>query len=753
MKTASIKIGGMTCAACAAGIERVLRKNPAVTAANVNLAAERADIHYDEGRLTPGALEEMIVRAGFSVIPQEKAKPEQLHEQREKAMDRMRARLIFSAVLTAALLYLAMAPMIRWFALPYPAFLSPHYYPGRFALVQLYLCVPVMAAGYKFYTVGFSSLFRGRPNMDSLIAIGTTAAFGYSLYALFRILGGDAGYAHHGLYFESTATIITLVMLGKYLEQRSKGRTGDAIEKLMNLAPKTGLVERAGKQMEIPIEEILVGDTVLVKPGARIPVDGTVAQGETSVDESMLTGESLPADKKPGDKVVGGSINKNGFIRFEATRVGKDTALSQIIRMVEEAQGSKAPIARLADIISGWFVPAVLLIAAAAGIGWYIATRDIGFAVTIFVSVLVIACPCALGLATPTAIMVGTGKGAQNGILFKNAQSLEIAHKVDTVVFDKTGTITQGKPHVTDIIAQGGENILSLQNTLLALAASAEQGSEHPLGEAIVRHAQEQGLPIMPAQEFLSHTGFGISANVEGRIIRLGSRALMDQNHVALEKNTLEKAKALAGEGKTPMFVAADKQFIGLIAVADVVKPGSVKAVRDLRKMNIDTVMLTGDNQATAQSIARQVGIQETISEVLPQDKAEKVQSRMKNGAVVAMVGDGVNDAPALAQADIGIAIGSGTDVAIESADIVLVRSDLQDVLVALKLSRATIRNIKQNLFWAFCYNVVGIPIAAGVLYLFGGPLLNPMFAAAAMSLSSVSVVANALRLGRFKAS
>lgn len=740
MKTASIKIGGMHCAACASGLERAFKKNPAVSSAVVNYAAERATITYNEKELSDQDIRKVVETTGFSVIEEERDKPEENQARKHRELVVFRAKLIVAAVFTLPLLYIAMGPMIGL-----PHFLDPMEDAQVFGILQLCLCLPVMIAGYQFYTVGFSSLFRGRPNMDSLVAIGTTASFLYSLYSIYLIFQGDHMSAHN-LYFESTATIITLVLLGKFMEMRSKGKTGDAIQKLMGLAPKTGLVLRDGQETAIPIEEIVVGDVVLVRPGEKIPVDGVILEGATSIDESMLTGESLPVEKQPGDSVVGASINKNGFIKFKATKVGMDMALSQIIKLVEDAQGSKAPIAKLADVISGYFVPVVLAIALVAGAAWWIAGEGFVFALTVFVSVLVIACPCALGLATPTAIMVGTGKGAENGVLFKNAEALEITHKVNTVVFDKTGTITEGKPDVTDIVAAEGVE----RNRVLQLAASAEQGSEHPLGEAIIRAAQENKLSLLETSGFQAVTGLGIAVEVDHLPVILGNRALMQQHKVDTSAYD-EKAAALAGEGKTPMYLAAQGRFLGLVAVADVIKPDSRKTIEKLHKAGIKTVMITGDNRRTAAAIAKQVGIDEVLSEVMPQDKAKKVKEIMDKGETVAMVGDGINDAPALAQANVGVAIGSGTDVAIESADVVLVKSDIHDVLTAILLSRATIRNIRQNLFWAFCYNTIGIPIAAGILYLFGGPLLNPMFAAAAMSLSSVSVVLNALRLNTFK--
>ncbi|HVP17924.1 MAG TPA: copper-translocating P-type ATPase, partial [Spirochaetia bacterium] len=597
----------------------------------------------------------------------------------------------------------------------------------------------------RFYRVGAKALWHRAPNMDSLIAIGTAAAVLYSIYSTVRVALGDVE-AVKNLYFETAAVILTLITLGKTLETVSKGKTSQAIKKLMGLAPKTATVIQGGRETEIPISEVEVGDILRVRPGEKVPVDGEVIDGYTSVDESMLTGESIPVEKKAGDRVTGASLNKNGTFTFRATRVGSDTALAQIIKLVEQAQGSKAPIARLADVVSGYFVPIVILIALAAGAAWLISGQSFAFSMTIFTAVLVIACPCALGLATPTAIMVGTGKGAENGILFKGGAALEGAQGIQTVVLDKTGTVTEGKPIVTDVALADGVG----ESTLLQLAASAEKGSEHPLGDAIVQSAEARGLTLVAVEEFQAIPGRGIEARVGGRALLLGNEKLMTERGVAL--GTMAAASArLADDGKTTMFVAVDGSPAGVIAVADVPRESSARAISRLRGMGLEVVMLTGDNETTAQAIARQVGVDRVFAEVLPQEKAAAVKKIQEEGVRVAMVGDGINDAAALAQADIGIAIGTGTDVAIESADIVLMKSDLTDVARAIQLSRATIRNIRQNLFWAFCYNVLGIPIAAGLLHVFGGPLLNPIFAAAAMSLSSVSVVSNALRLRWFR--
>ncbi len=662
-------------------------------------------------------------------------------EKREKEIKTLFKKFIVSAIFTIPLFYIAMGHMIGF---PLPNIIDPMYNPLNFALVQIILTVPVVIAGYKFYTVGFRSLFKGSPNMDSLIAVGTSAAIIYGVYAIYQIINGNIEYAKD-LYFETAGVIITLILLGKYLESVSKGKTSEAIKKLVGMQPKTAIVIQDGEEITIPIEEVEEGDIVLVKPGEKIPVDGVVIEGHTSIDESMLTGESIPVEKKSGDKVVGASINKNGVIRFKATKVGKDTALSQIIKLVEAAQGSKAPIAKLADIISGYFVPIVMGIALISGIAWYISGESVIFSLTIFISVLVVACPCALGLATPTAIMVGTGKGAENGVLIKSGGALETAHKIETIVFDKTGTITEGKPKVTNVITLGNYT----EEELVQVAASAEKGSEHPLGEAIVREAEEKNISLLNLDKFYAIPGHGIEVEIKDKKIYLGNEKLMQDKNIDISLK--EESDKLANEGKTPMYMAVNDKLEGVIAVADVVKESSKKAIDILHKMGIEVAMITGDNKKTASAIAKQVGIDVILAEVLPEDKANEVKKLQEKNKVVAMVGDGINDAPALAQADIGIAIGSGTDVAMESADIVLMKSDLVDVATAIKLSKSTIRNIKQNLFWAFGYNTAGIPLAAGVFYALGGPKLNPMFAAGAMALSSVSVVTNALRLRKFK--
>lgn len=748
-KQIQLPISGMSCAVCAKRVEKAISELEGVADVNVNFAAEKAFVTYNPQKVRPSAMKEAVLKAGYQPLENKGAGAEdEDRKRREKEINTMKKKFIAAAIFAFPLLYIAMVPMIKFVSLPGAKMLDGLMinYPLFYALLEFFLTVPVICVGYRFYTVGFKSLFQKSPNMDSLIAVGTTAAVAFSLYNTLQIAKGNFE-AVHSLYFESAGVIITLILLGKMLEAVSKGKTGEAIKKLIGLAPKTAFVIQNGAETEIPVEEVEIGDIIIVKPGAKIPVDGVVIEGHTAIDESMLTGESMPVDKKAGDKVYAASLNTTGTVKFRAEKVGSDTALAQIIKLVEQAQGSKAPIAKLADIVAGYFVPAVIAIAIASGIAWFIGTGDFKFALTIFISVLVIACPCALGLATPTAIMVGTGKGAENGILIKSGEALETAHKINAIILDKTGTITEGKPSVTDLICASNFT----QEKLLQLAASAEKNSEHPLGQAIVRGAQEKSLTLLEAENFNSITGQGIEAQIAGLSVFVGNRKMMEEKNISVKE--LEKdADKLAEEGKTPVFVATDGQPAGIVAVADVVKKSSRAAIESLHKMGIEVAMITGDNKKTAEAIARQVGIDRVLAEVLPQDKAFEVKKLQQEGRKVAMVGDGINDAPALAQSDIGIAIGSGTDVAMESADIVLMHSDLTDVPTAILLSKKTIRNIKQNLFWAFGYNTIGIPVAAGVLYLFGGPLLNPMLAAAAMSLSSVSVLTNALRLKRFKA-
>lgn len=750
MKREVLKISGMTCAACSARIEKVVSKIEGVESVTVNLTTEKLSAYIDEEVADVQKIKAAVERAGFgwSELKEGSQQADEDRQKKEREINLLWKKFIVSAVFSLPLLYISMGSMLSFLSfLPIPEYLEPMDYPLNFALVQILLTIPVLIAGNRFYVVGFRAIRMKSPNMDSLIAMGTTAALIYSLYSTWQIYQGNMGFVE-GLYFETAGVIITLILLGKSMEAVSKGRTSEAIKKLMGLAPKTATVIKNGKEIEISIDDVEENDIVLVKPGAKIPVDGEITEGFTSVDESMLTGESMPVDKKVGDSVFAATINKNGLIRFRATKVGDNTALAQIIKLIEDAQQSKAPIAQMADIVSGYFVPTVFVIAIASFALWMLSGETLSFSLTIFVSVLVIACPCALGLATPTAIMVGTGKGAENGILIKGGEALETTHKIDTIIFDKTGTITEGKPTVTDIITTGTVD----SDSLLQITASAEKGSEHPLGDAIVKSAEDKGLELYPIEHFESITGQGINATIQEKQLLIGNIRLMQEMNIAVEA-VLKDADTLAAQGKTPMYIALDSKLAGIIAVADVVKPGSAKAVKKLMEMGIEVAMITGDNRRTAEAIAKQVGITRVLSEVLPQDKSGEVKKLQQEGRRVAMVGDGINDAPALVQSDIGIAIGSGTDVAMESADIVLMHSDLMDVVTAIQLSKSTIRNIKQNLFWAFAYNVAGIPLAAGVLHIFGGPLLNPIFAAAAMSLSSVSVLSNALRLRRFKVS
>lgn len=734
-----IAIEGMTCAACAKAVERAVKKIEGVMEANVNIATEKLNVIYEPSIVEITDIKQGIAKAGYKGKDVEEIKKDD--NKSEDESKKLWRRFIISAIFTVPLLYISMGHMMGLYI---PKALDPMNHPLTFALIQLLLVIPVMYVGRRFYKVGLKALKLKSPNMDSLISIGTIAAFLYGLFAIYEISKGNLKYAMD-LYFESAATILTLITLGKYLESVSKGKTSEAIKKLMGLAPNTANIIRDNKEIEIPIEEVIVGDIVVVKPGERLPVDGEILEGTTAIDESMITGESIPVEKEEGNKVIGASINKNGYIKYKATKVGKDTVLAQIIKLVEDAQGSKAPIAKLADVISGYFVPIVMGLALLGGLIWFIAGKDLIFVLTIFISVLVIACPCALGLATPTAIMVGTGKGAENGILIKSGEALENAHKIKAIIFDKTGTITEGKPKVTDIICYDIE-----ERELLYLAASAEKASEHPLGEAIVEKAAQVGISLEQVVDFKAISGKGIEANIKEQRIFLGNIKLMKEKNIALG-TSIDNIEKLSLQGKTPMIVAINEEIKGIIAVADTIKPSSKRAIEKLHAMGIKVTMLTGDNKNTAKAIGKEVGIDNVIAEVLPENKAEEVKNLQHQGYKVAMVGDGINDAPALVAADVGIAIGSGTDIAIESADIVLVKSDLMDVPMAIDLSKKTIKNIKENLFWAFGYNTLGIPIAMGLLYAFGGPLLNPMIAALAMSFSSVSVLLNALRLKGYK--
>ena len=733
-------VTGMSCASCANTVEKALNKNIDINA-SVNFATEKLNIEYDEKKYNFYKIREIVESAGYG-LAEDMTEDKKVELYQEKITS-LKNRLILAVIFVVPLLYISMGHML---GAVLPEFLNPKVNPLNFALAQFVLTLPIIYAGRDFFSHGFKNLVRKSPTMDSLIAIGSTAAVLYGIYATFGIVILDPE-AHMDLYYESAGAIITLILFGKLLEAKTKGQTSSAIKKLIGLQPKKAKIIENGAEKEVLIENLKVGDIVIVKPGEKIAVDGRIVEGATSVDESMLTGESLPVSKKVGDKVVGGSINKNGSIRFEATEIGKNTVLSQIIKLVEEAQGSKAPISRMADIVSAYFVPIVIGIAIITGTAWFLSGSGLVTAVSFFIAVLVIACPCALGLATPTSIMVGTGKGAENGIIIKSGEALETAYKIKTVVFDKTGTITKGKPILTNLIAYGKYN----ENELLKIAASVENDSEHPLAEAIVNKAKEKNIEIKPYEKFRAMPGYGIRAIFEGKEVQIGNRKLMENRKINVEISQKDY-DILLNEGKTPMYISIDNELAGLVAVADVIKETSKEAIEKLKKMGIKTVMLTGDNEKTAKFIAKQVGIDDVISEVLPYQKSQKVKELQEKDEFVAMVGDGINDSPALAQANVGIAIGNGTDVAIESADIVLIRNDLRDVAGSIALSKATITNIKENLFWAFFYNVLGIPFAAGIFYaFFNGPKLDPMIAAFAMSFSSVSVLGNALRLKFFK--
>ena len=750
-------VTGMSCSACSAHVEKAVSKVPGVDSVQVNLLQNSMVVEYADGAADAGTIISAVTEAGYgaSVMGDKKEKAKEENELQKKTADearRMKHRLGWSIGFLAVLMYVSMGHMLGW---PLPGILTGHENVMVFALTQLFLTLPVMYLNRKYFENGFRSLIHGAPNMDTLVAMGSTAAAGYSASQLFVMgyaLGrGNLEAAHAGamnLYFEAAAMILTLVTIGKYMESRSKNRTSDALTKLMDLAPKTALVLRDGQEMEIPSEEVRIGETVIVKPGQAVPVDGVIIEGTGTVDESAITGESIPVEKKAGDRVTGATVNRAGYFRMEADRIGEDTTLSQIIRLVEEAGGSKAPIAKLADKVSGVFVPVVITIALVTIAAWLLAGQSFSFALASGIAVLVISCPCALGLATPTAIMVGTGRGAEQGILIKSGESLETAHLVDTVVLDKTGTVTQGRPALTDIRPVGGV----AEQELLSLAASLEQASEHPLAEALVEGAKSRGVPLEKVSDFLAVAGQGVCGTVQGRDVLAGNRKMMKEN--GIETVGLEDmAAALAEEGKTALYIAADGKLLGLTAAADPVKETSAQAIREMENMGLSVVMLTGDNERTAKAIQKKLGISRVVAEVLPQDKEREVRRLQEEGHKVAMVGDGINDAPALARADVGIAIGAGTDVAIESADIVLMKSDLLDAAAAIQLSRAVIRNIKENLFWAFFYNALGIPLAAGVFYPLLGWQLSPMFGSAAMSFSSVFVVSNALRLKGFRPS
>lgn len=768
MITEQYHIDGMSCAACSSAVERVTRKLNGVESSNVNLTTNRMVITYDETLVTQEMICEKVSRAGFqaSLIVEEeqnKEKEEQEWREQEEQLHQVKRRVVTAICFALPLLYISMGHMIP-VKLPLPSLLDMESNPMNFALAQLILTIPVLICGRKFYLVGIRALLKGNPNMDSLVAIGTGSAFLYSL-AMTAGIPSDPMKAHQ-LYYESAAVVVTLVMLGKFMESRSKGKTSEAIRKLMELAPDTAILYENGMEREIETSQVRAGQHILIKPGSRIPLDGILVKGSSSVDESMLTGESIPVEKQEGDTVIGGSMNYNGAMEVEVTHVGSDTTLSKIIKMIEDAQGKKAPISKLADKVAGYFVPTVMGIALVAALLWWIlGGKELSFVLTIFVAVLVIACPCALGLATPTAIMVGTGVGAGHGILIKSGEALEICHKVDAVILDKTGTITEGKPKVTDVVVFDKEAVLGLwkkegrgepleeavKGDLLKIAASCEQMSEHPLGQAIVQAAREKQMELSMPEQFESITGAGIRTRLQEYWVSVGNRRLLETEQVSLPDRAQEMASQYANMGKTPMYVVIEGRLAGMVCVADTIKETSVEAVEKIKSLGVAVYMVTGDNERTAEYIGSQARVDQVVAEVLPEDKAQVVSRLQKEGKTVMMVGDGINDAPALVQADVGCAIGNGSDIALESGDVVLMKSDLMDVYRAIKLSKATIRNIKQNLFWAFFYNSLGIPVAAGVLYLLGGPLLSPMIGGFAMSLSSVCVVGNALRLRNLK--
>lgn len=745
MREEKYDISGMHCAACSASVEKVTRRLEGVERSDVNLTTGVMTICYDEALVTPEQIIKKVEKAGFGAVLKAEKKPESKTEDAEEAaLKRKKIELIVSACFSVVLLYVSMGQMLPFGlpALPLPEIFDMHTHGVNFAIVQLLLAVPVLYCGRNFFIGGFKALFHANPNMDSLVAIGSACSFAYSVVMTFLI--SDEPHMVHNLYYESAAVVLTLVSLGKFMESRNMQKTKGAITALMRLTPDTAILADSGR--EVPTQSLKLGDLVLIKPGQRVPVDGIVTKGESSVNEAMLTGESMPVEKREGSEIIGGSVNGNGVLYAEVTRVGEDTTLSRIIRFVEDAQGKKAPISRMADKVAGVFVPVVMSIALLAAVIWALIGKEFSFVLRVFTSVLVIACPCALGLATPTAIMVGTGLGARHGILIRSGEILEITHNVDTVVLDKTGTVTEGAPAVTAVYPSSVS-----EDELRRVAATVEAVSQHPLAKAILDDAAAHEVMLQEKPEnFENRSGLGIRATIQDGVVLAGNRRLMESEGVDISA-LADKAVDLAARGQTPMFFAKNGFLLGMISVADPVKESSAAAITKLREAGIRTVLLTGDSKAAAEAIGKQVQVDEVIAEVLPEEKAGVIQRLQSDGHKVMMVGDGINDAPALTQAEVGCAIGSGSDIAIESADIVLMRSDLNDVPKAIRLSRLTIRDIKQNLFWAFCYNTIGIPVAAGLLYAFGGPLLSPMFAGAAMSLSSVCVVGNALRLGRAK--
>ena len=752
-------ITGMTCSSCVAHVEKAVNKIDGIKKVNVNLLSNSMIVEFDENKTNNDAIIKAVIDAGYGVNIIKNKKHSEIKKEpiiTNEEIKSMKKRLIISICFLIPLIYLAMYHMFyEWFGFPIPKSINNIFHGKENAInyvfTQLLFLIPIIYVNRNYFIVGFKRILKKSPNMDSLIALGVTASTLYGIFAIYRI---GYGLGHNqinliekylsNIYFESAGTILTLITLGKYLETKAKGKTSDAISKLIKLAPKTAIVLRDNKEIEISVDEIMLGDIIVIKPGQSIPVDGIIIEGSSSIDQSSITGESIPEEKKSGDKVVSGTINKNGNFKMKATKIGDDTTLAKIIKLVEEASSSKAPISKLADKVSGIFVPTVILIALIATVFWIVQGQSFEFALSIGISVLLISCPCALGLATPVAIMVGTGKGAENGILIKNAESLELLHSVDTIVLDKTGTITLGKPKVTDII----NNIE--EKKLLQIAGSLEKKSEHPLADAILEKVKQENIELLETKEFISIPGRGVKAKIEDKMYLAGNIAFMKENNIQLEQNE-EKANKFLREGKTVLYFSSKDKIIGIIVVADVIKEDSKKAIEDLKDKNIEIIMITGDNQVVAERIGEELGIQNIISEVLPQDKEKEIRKIQENGQKAAFVGDGINDSPALVKADVGLAIGSGTDIAIESADIVLTKNSLQDVVNAINLSRAVIKNIKMNLFWAFFYNCIGISIATGIFYLNFGIKLNPMIGAAAMSLSSVCVVTNALRLRKFK--
>lgn len=745
-------VSGMTCSACSAHVEKSVAKTPGVQSVDVSLLTNSMQVVYDEAQTDPSKIIQAVEQSGYGAsLPQKGSVPVQQGASAPgEAVKQMKRRLILSFCFLIPLFYLSMGHMM---GLPIPHFFHGTENALTFAFTQLLLTLPVAYLNRSYFQIGFKTLFRGSPNMDSLVAIGSAASIIYGIFAIYQMsygLGhGDLDRVRQyamDLYFEGASMILTLITLGKYLETRSKGKTSEAITRLMDLAPKSATVLRDGQELQIPVEQVVVGDTVIVRPGQSVPVDGIVLEGASFIDESAITGESIPVEKIAGDTVTAATMNKTGAFRFRATKIGDDTTLSQIIALMEEASASKAPISKLADKVAGIFVPVVISIAILATVVWLLLGQTFSFALSIGIAVLVISCPCALGLATPVAIMAGTGKGAENGILIKSAEALETAHTVNTVVLDKTGTITEGHPKVTGLYPASGVT----EEKLLQIAASLESLSEHPLAQAIVSLAKQRDLSLLDPCDFQALSGLGLSASLEGISYFAGNERLMEERGVHLDELRTTAAE-LAQEGKTPLYFAQDQTLLGIISVSDVAKPTSAQAIEEMKQLGLEVVMLTGDNQKTADAIGRQLGVSQVIAQVLPQDKEQKIRQLQESGKKVAMVGDGINDAPALARADVGIAIGAGTDIALEAADIVLMKNDLLDAVTAIHLSRAVIRNVKENLFWAFLYNSIGIPIAAGVFYSLWGWKLDPMFAAAAMSLSSVCVVSNALRLRFFK--